>query len=157
MFKLDHALLGRSLLNIRSLSDAELAYMVDLAIALKARRKAGIRGELLHRKNIALIFEKSSTRTRNSAAIAVRDEGGHAEFLTGHDTHFGVKESVADSARVLGRLFDGILFRGFAQQCGNLGCTFGRAGVEWSHGRKPPDAILGRHDDDARSLRRSAR
>lgn len=116
MFKLDHALLGRSLLNIRSLSDAELAYMVDLAIALKARRKAGIRGELLHRKNIALIFEKSSTRTRNSAAIAVRDEGGHAEFLTGHDTHFGVKESVADSARVLGRLFDGILFRGFAQQ-----------------------------------------
>ncbi|MBR4946051.1 MAG: ornithine carbamoyltransferase [Kiritimatiellae bacterium] len=116
MFKLDHALLGRSLLNIRSLSDAELAYMVDLAIALKARRKAGIRGELLHRKNIALIFEKSSTRTRNSAAIAVRDEGGHAEILTGHDTHFGVKESVADSARVLGRLFDGILFRGFAQQ-----------------------------------------
>ena len=115
MFKLDHALLGRSLLNIRSLSDAELAYMVDLAIALKARRKAGIRGELLRRKNIALIFEKSSTRTRNSAALAVRDEGGHAEFLTGQATHFGAKESVADSARVLGRLFDGILFRGFAQ------------------------------------------
>ena len=115
MFELDHALLGRSLLNIRSLSDAELAYMVELAIALKARRKAGIRGELLRRMNIALIFEKSSTRTRNSAAIAVRDEGGNAEFLTGHDTHFGVKESVADSARVLGRLFDGILFRGFRQ------------------------------------------
>lgn len=115
MFKLNHALLGRSLLNIRSLSDDELAYMVDLAIALKARRKAGIRGELLRRKNIALIFEKSSTRTRNSAAIAVRDEGGHAEFLTGQATHFGAKESVADSARVLGRLFDGILFRGYAQ------------------------------------------
>lgn len=116
MFTLNPALLGHSLLNIRSLSDAELAYMVDLAIALKARRKAGIRGNLLARKNIALIFEKSSTRTRNSASIAVRDEGGHAEFLTGHDTHFGVKESVADSARVLGRLFDGILFRGFAQK-----------------------------------------
>ncbi len=116
MFKLNHDLLGRSLLNIRSLSDSELAYMVELAMALKARRKAGIRGELLRRRNIALIFEKSSTRTRNSAAIAVRDEGGHAEFLTGHDTHFGAKESVADSARVLGRLFDGILFRGFAQQ-----------------------------------------
>lgn len=116
MFELNPALLGRSLLNIRSLSDAELAYMVDLAIALKARRRAGIRGDLLRRRNIALIFEKSSTRTRNSAAIAVRDEGGHAEFLTGHDTHFGVKESVADSARVLGRLFDGILFRGFAQR-----------------------------------------
>ena len=115
MFELNHALLGRSLLNIRSLSDAELHYMVDLAMALKARRRAGIRGEWLRRRNIALIFEKSSTRTRNSAAIAVRDEGGNAEFLTGHDTHFGVKESVADSARVLGRLFDGILFRGFAQ------------------------------------------
>lgn len=85
MFTLNHALLGRSLLNIRSLSDEELGYMVDLAIALKARRRAGIRGELLRRRNIALIFEKSSTRTRNSAAIAVRDEGGHAEFLTGHE------------------------------------------------------------------------
>ena len=116
MFALDHALLGRSLLNIRSLSDSELHYMVDLANALKARRRAGVRGELLHRRNIALIFEKSSTRTRNSAVVAVRDEGGNAEFLTGHDTHFGVKESVADSARVLGRLFDGILFRGFAQR-----------------------------------------
>ncbi len=116
MFKLNHDLLGRSLLNIRSLSDAELAYMVDLAMALKARKQAGIRGELLRRKNIALVFEKSSTRTRNSAAIAVRDEGGHAEFMSGKETHFGAKESVADSARVLGRLFDGILFRGYAQQ-----------------------------------------
>ncbi len=115
MFELNHALLGRSLLNIRSLSDAELAYMVDLAMALKARKQAGIRGHLLNRKNIALIFEKSSTRTRNSAAIAARDEGGHTEFMSGHETHFGAKESVADSARVLGRLFDGILFRGFAQ------------------------------------------
>lgn len=116
MFQLDAGLLGRSLLNIRSLSDQELLYMVDLAIALKARRKAGVRGELLHRKNIALIFEKSSTRTRNSAAIAVRDEGGNAEYLTRHDIHLGAKESVADTAQVLGRLFDGILFRGFAQK-----------------------------------------
>ena len=121
MFELDHALLGRSLLNIRSLSDAELAYMVELAIALKARRRAGIRGELLRRMNIG------STRTRNSAAVAVRDEGGNAEFLTGHDTHFGVKESVADSARVLGRLFDGILFRGFRQ--GTVETLAARSGV----------------------------
>ena len=116
MFKLNHDLLGRSLLNIRSLSDSELVYMVELANALKARRKAGIRGNLLLRRNLALIFEKSSTRTRNSAVIAMHDEGGHAEFLTGHDTHFGAKESVADSAQVLGRLFDGIFFRGFAQK-----------------------------------------
>lgn len=116
MFELNSALRGRSLLNIRSLTDGELNYMVELAMALKARRQAGIRGELLHRKNIALIFEKSSTRTRNSASIAVCDEGGHAEYLTRHDIHLGAKESVADTARVLGRLFDGILFRGFEQK-----------------------------------------
>ena len=110
------ALKGRSLLNIRSFSDAEMLELVDLAIALKARKNAGVRGELLHRKHIALIFEKSSTRTRNSSAIAARDEGGDTEYLTRGDIHLGAKESVADTARVLGRLFDGILFRGFAQK-----------------------------------------
>lgn len=110
------ALKGRSLLNIRSFTDAEMLELVDLAIALKARKHAGERGELLHRKHIALIFEKSSTRTRNSSAIAARDEGGDTEYLTRGDIHLGAKESVADTARVLGRLFDGILFRGFAQK-----------------------------------------
>lgn len=115
MFEINPALAGRPLLTVRSLSDSELIEMIDLSLALKARRQAGTRGELLHRKNIALIFEKSSTRTRNSAGVAVRDEGGHAEYLTRPDIHFGAKESVEDSARVLGRLFDGILFRGFKQ------------------------------------------
>ena len=110
------ALRGRSLLNIRSFTDAEMLELVDLAIALKARKRAGVRGDLLHRRHIALIFEKSSTRTRNSSAIAARDEGGDTEYLTRGDIHLGAKESVADTARVLGRLFDGILFRGFAQK-----------------------------------------
>ncbi len=109
-------LYGRSLLRMADLSDEELVSVIDLAIALKARRRAGIRGDLLKRRHVALVFEKSSTRTRNSASIAIRDEGGTAEYLTKHDIHLGAKESVKDTARVLGRIFDGILFRGFSQK-----------------------------------------
>jgi len=110
------SLRGRSLMRLTSLTDEEMLDLVDLAAQLKARRKAGVRGELLRRRNIALIFEKSSTRTRNSSIIAARDEGGGAEYLTRPDIHFGKKESVKDTARVLGRIYDGILFRGFAQK-----------------------------------------
>ena len=109
------ALKGRSLLNMRSLTDGEMMEIIDLALALKARKHAGIRGDLLHRRNIVLIFEKGSTRTRNSCIVAAQDEGGHAQYIGGHESHFGHKESVKDSARVLGRLYDGILFRGFRQ------------------------------------------
>ena len=109
------ALKGRSLLNMRSLTDGEMMDVIDLALALKARKHAGIRGDLLHRRNIVLIFEKGSTRTRNSCIVAAQDEGGHAQYIGGHESHFGHKESVKDSARVLGRLYDGILFRGFRQ------------------------------------------
>jgi ornithine carbamoyltransferase len=108
-------LYNRSLMRMTSFTDEEMLNLIDLAAQLKARRAAGIRGDLLHRKNIALIFEKSSTRTRNSSCIAVRDEGGNAEYLTRPDIHFGKKESVKDTARVLGRIYDGILFRGFSQ------------------------------------------
>lgn len=109
------SLRGRSMMRLASFSDAEMLDLIELAGALKARRKAGVRGDLLHRKNIALIFEKSSTRTRNSCVIAARDEGGGVEYLTRPDIHFGKKESVKDTARVLGRIYDGILFRGFSQ------------------------------------------
>ena len=108
-------LYGRSLLRLADVSDEEMLCLVQLAIDLKARRRAGIRGDLLCRRQVALIFEKSSTRTRNSASVAVRDEGGDTEYLSTHDIHLGTKESVKDTARVLGRLFDGILFRGFEQ------------------------------------------
>ena len=110
------SLRGRSLMRLTSFADEEMLNLIDLAAQLKARRKAGVRGDLLKRKNIALIFEKSSTRTRNSSIIAARDEGGGAEYLTRPDIHFGKKESVKDTARVLGRIYDGILFRGFAQK-----------------------------------------
>ncbi|MCL1909537.1 MAG: ornithine carbamoyltransferase [Kiritimatiellaeota bacterium] len=110
------SLKNRSLLTLNDFTDAEMLGIIDLAIALKARRDGGVRGDLLLRKNIALIFEKGSTRTRCAAAIAAREEGGNVEYLTRADTHFGVKESIKDTARVLGRMFDGILFRGFAQK-----------------------------------------
>lgn len=110
------ALKKRSLLQLTDLSDEEMLQLIDLALALKARRDGGTRGDLLRRKQVALIFEKSSTRTRCAASCAISEEGGSAEYLTRTDIHLGVKESVADTARVLGRMFDGLLFRGFSQQ-----------------------------------------
>ena len=110
------SLKGRSMMRLASFTDEEMLNLIDLAAQLKARRKDGVRGDLLHRKTIALIFEKSSTRTRNSCVVAARDEGGGAEYLTRPDIHFGKKESVKDTARVLGRIYDGILFRGFSQK-----------------------------------------
>lgn len=106
---------GRSLLRLDDLTDAELFHLLDMAGDFKKKKHKGIRGDALHRKNIALIFEKSSTRTRCAFTVAARDEGGQAEYLGTHDIHFGKKESIADTARVLGRMFDGIAFRGFLQ------------------------------------------
>ena len=113
----DLQLSGRSLLKLADLSAEQILGLVDLAIELKRRKKAGehLQKPLLLGKNICLVFQKSSTRTRCATVIAVRDEGGSAEYLGQQDIHFGKKESVADSARVLGRMFDGILFRGFKQ------------------------------------------
>lgn len=116
MIRFHPALKNRSLLSLNDFSDEDMMRVIDLAIALKKRRAEGVRGDLLRRKNIALVFEKGSTRTRCSATVAARDEGGNVEYLTRADTHFGVKESVKDTARVLGRIFDGILFRGYAQK-----------------------------------------
>ena len=84
------SLKGRSLMRMTSFTDEEMLNLIDLAAQLKARRHAGVRGDLLRRKQIALIFEKSSTRTRNSAQIAARDEGGDAEYLTRPDIHFSI-------------------------------------------------------------------
>jgi len=114
--KWNPSLRKRSLLTLLDVSDTEMLDLIGLAMALKARRRAGVRGDLLHRRQIALIFEKSSTRTRCASSVAVREEGGSAEYLARNDIHLGSKESVADTARVLGRMFDGILFRGFSQR-----------------------------------------
>jgi ornithine carbamoyltransferase len=107
---------GRNFLTLKDFTAEEIMYLVDLAADLKEKKKNGITGNSLKGKNIALIFEKSSTRTRNSCVVAARDEGGGVEYLTRPDIHFGKKESVKDTARVLGRIYDGILFRGFSQQ-----------------------------------------
>lgn len=90
--------------------------MLDLAADLKVKKKKGITGNSLKGKNIALIFEKPSTRTRCSFTIGCIDEGGHPEYLGREDIQLGHKESVEDTARVLGRMFDGIEFRGFSQE-----------------------------------------
>ena len=111
----DIGLKGRSLLRVSDLSDGELHLSVDLAAKLKSRRAGGERGGLLAHKSIAMIFEKLSTRTRCAFAVAIADEGGHGEVLSRKDIHLGAKESVEDTAQVLGRMFDGIMYRGFSQ------------------------------------------
>lgn len=106
---------GRSLLTLKDFTPQEIDYLLALAIDLKNKKRMGIRGDLLAGKNIALIFEKPSTRTRCAFTVACVDEGGHPEYLGKNDIQLGHKESIEDTARVLGRLFDGIEFRGFSQ------------------------------------------
>ena len=106
---------GRSLLTLKDFSKAEIEYLLDLSKDLKQKKRMGIKGSLLEGKNIALIFEKPSTRTRCAFTVGCVDEGGHPEYLGKNDIQLGHKESVEDTARVLGRLFDGIQFRGFKQ------------------------------------------
>ncbi len=106
---------GRSFLTLKDFSAEEINGLVELAAELKAKKKQGITGNSLKGKNIALIFEKPSTRTRCAFTIGCVDEGGHPEYLGKDDIQLGHKESVEDTARVLGRMFDGIEFRGFHQ------------------------------------------
>lgn len=104
---------GRNFLTLKDFTPEEISYLLDLAAKLKADKKKGITGDSLKGKNIALIFEKPSTRTRCAFTIGCIDEGGHPEYLGKDDIQLGYKESVEDTARVLGRMFDGIEFRGF--------------------------------------------
>ncbi|MDR1048803.1 MAG: ornithine carbamoyltransferase, partial [Synergistaceae bacterium] len=106
---------GRSFLTLMDFTSEEIVYLLDLSADLKAKKRSGIRGTALAGKNVALLFEKASTRTRCAFAVACIDEGGHPEFLGKNDIHLGGKEDTRDTARVLGRMFDGIEFRGFKQ------------------------------------------
>jgi len=106
---------GCSLLTLKDFTPAEIEYLIDLAADLKRKKKQGITGNSLKGKNIALIFEKPSTRTRCAFTVGCVDEGGHPEYLGKNDIQLGHKESIEDTARVLGRIFDGIEFRGFKQ------------------------------------------
>ena len=107
---------GRSFLTLKDYSPEEINYLLELAASLKRKKKDGIQGDYLKGKNVAMVFEKLSTRTRCSFAIGCVDEGGHCENLSGNEIHLGTKESVEDTARVLGRMFDGIAFRGYKQE-----------------------------------------
>jgi len=106
---------GRSFLTLLDFTPEEITYLLDLSADLKAKKRAGIKGKALAGKNIALLFEKASTRTRCAFVVACIDEGAHPEFLGKNDIHLGGKEDVKDTARVLGRMFDGIEYRGFKQ------------------------------------------
>ena len=107
---------GRSFLTLMDFTPAEIRYMLDLSHDLKAKKRAGIQNELLKGKNIVLLFEKTSTRTRCSFEVACHDEGAHVTFLDSSSSQMGKKESLEDTAKVLGRFFDGIEYRGYDQK-----------------------------------------
>ncbi len=106
---------GRSFLTLKDFTGEEIEYLVDLSAQLKEKKKKRVRGTSLEGMNIALIFEKPSTRTRCAFTVAAVDEGGIPTYLSGNEIQLGHKESIEDTARVLGRMFDGIEFRGFKQ------------------------------------------
>jgi ornithine carbamoyltransferase len=108
-------LLGRSYLKDSDLSAEEYEGVLDLAVRLRQEKRAGWERPRLDGKTIAILFEKTSTRTRSAFEVAARDQGAHAVYMGPGETQFGVKESTKDTARVLGRMFDGIEFRGFRQ------------------------------------------
>jgi ornithine carbamoyltransferase len=106
---------NRSLLDLIDFAPRDIRYLLDLAVELKRAKAAGTEHPRLKGKNIALIFEKSSTRTRCAFEVAVHDQGGHVTYLDSAGSQLGHKESLKDTARVLGRMFDGIEYRGFHQ------------------------------------------
>ena len=107
---------GRDFLTLLDYTPEEIAYLVDLAAELKAKKKAGVLHDVLRDKNVALIFEKTSTRTRCSFEVAGRDLGMGVTYLDPGSSQMGKKESIPDTARVLGRMYDGIEYRGYSQQ-----------------------------------------
>ena len=106
---------NRSFLKLLDFTPKEIQYLLDLARDLKRAKYAGTEQQRLKGKNIALIFEKTSTRTRCSFEVAAYDQGAHVTYLGPSGSQIGIKESMKDTARVLGRMFDGIEYRGFAQ------------------------------------------
>ncbi len=105
---------GKHLITLKDYTPEEIKYLLNLSADLKAKKRAGIKGDLLEGKNIVLLFEKSSTRTRCAFEVAAFDEGAQVTFLS--NSQMGKKESIEDTAKVLGRYYDGIEFRGFKQE-----------------------------------------
>jgi len=109
---------GRNFITLKDFTPEEIRYMLDLSTDLKAKKRAGIKGDLLTGKNVVLLFEKTSTRTRCAFEVAAFDEGANVTFLT--NSQMGKKETIEDTAKVLGRYYDGIEFRGFKQETVDL-------------------------------------
>lgn len=107
---------GRSFLKLLDFTPEEILYLLDLAAELKDKKKKGILTDTLKGKNVALIFEKTSTRTRCAFEVAAHDLGMGSTYLDPSGSQIGKKESIADTARVLGRMYDGIEYRGFGQE-----------------------------------------
>ena len=110
---------GRDFLTLLDYTPEEIAYLVDLAAELKAKKKAGVLHDVLRGKNVALIFEKTSTRTRCSFEVAAHDLGIGSTYLDPTGSQIGKKESIADTAQVLCGMFDGIEYRGYGQEIVN--------------------------------------
>ena len=107
---------GRNFLTLKDFTKEEIEYLIDLSAKLKEKKKKGEAVDVLRGKNIALIFEKNSTRTRCSFEVAASDLGMGSTFLDPKSSQIGKKESIKDTARVLGRIYDGIEYRGFGQE-----------------------------------------
>ena len=156
---------GRNFLKILDFTPEEITYMLDVAADLKEKKKKGIPVDFCRGKNVALIFEKTSTRTRCAFEVAAHDLGMGTTYLDPAGSQIGKKESIADTARVLGRMYDGIEYRGFGQEIveetvlfrvGNLHGSqaffgdFGEGLKSFLHGVKPviagvaiPDSLDG--------------
>lgn len=107
---------GRSFLTLMDFTPEEIRYLLDLSHDLKAKKRSGIYNDVLKGKNIVLLFEKTSTRTRCAFEVAALDEGARITFLDSNSSQMGKKESLEDTAKVLGRFYDGIEYRGYDQK-----------------------------------------
>src|SRR6266568_4475343 len=148
---------GRSLLKETDLTGPEFLYLVELARQLRQEKRRGLHGDRLAGRSIALIFEKTSTRTRSAFEVAAHDEGAHVTFIGPGDSQLGHKESVKDTARVLGRMYDGIEYRGSSQEAVETLAAFSGVPV-WNgltdawHPTQMLADIMTMHDHAAESL-----
>ena len=136
---------GRSFLTLADFTPAEIRYLLDLGHDLKAKRRAGVCAPTMQGKHIVLLFEKTSTRTRCSFEVAATQEGAHVTYLDAGSSQMGKKESLEDSAKVLGRFFDGIEYRGYEQSVVEDLAKW--SGVERPDGRRPSHPDLSGSDD----------
>ena len=149
---------GRHLMKLADYSPEEITYLIDLAAELKAAKREGREEQKLVGKEIALIFEKDSTRTRCAFEVAAYDQGAHVTFIGPGGSHMGHKETVKDTARVLGRMYDAIEYRGFAQDTAEELAQVGRRpDLQRAHRRVAPDPDPRRLPDLPRAPREAAR